>query len=695
MMGSRLAKFGVAALLIGFSGSAFADDVLPSMAPTLNTYGTTGLIEMPTAESQPDAEINTTVSHFEGGTRYTLSFQITKRLSGSFRYSVISRGTGTTLYDRSFDLRYRVIDESQYLPAVAIGLQDFIGTGVYSGEYVVATKTLHPKLKATVGIGWGRFSDDLRVVNFGVGGSVDAGNWFRGDFSVFGGVEWATPIKGLNLKLEFSSDQYTREAVQNGVFNRSSSFNFGLDYQITENVNLAAYYLYGSEAGIQLTFAINPRKSNIPSGLETAALPVRTRPVRPAGGYDTSWISTKSEVQLTKDIQTVLEPNALEIEAVKLTGTRVVAYIRNNTYRAPSQAAGRTARALTRLLPPSVEIIEVVPVARGIPIAKIRFRRSDLEMLEHAPDGSEALNARTEVLPAGRRLEEGSVYREGLYPAFTWGISPAVRTSFFDPDAPVRAELGIRLRASYAVAPGLSVTGSLLKPLVGNLDNITRAGNSQLQPVRTDARFYFQQGDPALERLTIDYLFKIAPEIYGRISAGMLETMYGGVSAEVLWKPVDKHYALGAEVNYVKQRDFDQRFSFRDYSVVTGHVSAYFDIGKNFEGQIDAGRYLAGDWGATFSLSRTFNNGWKVGAYATFTDVPFSVFGEGSFDKGITLEIPLLTLFGQPSRDAADLTIQPISRDGGARLRVENRLHDMVDGYDRPTIDATFGRVWR
>ena len=48
---------------------------------------------------------------------------------------------------------------------------------------------------------------------------------------------------------------------------------------------------------------------------------------------------------------------------------------------------------------------------------------------------------------------------------------------------------------------------------------------------------------------------------------------------------------------------------------------------------------------ATFSLSRTFNNGWEIGAYATLTDVKFSTFGEGSFDKGITLKAPLILVY--------------------------------------------------
>ena len=64
-----------------------------------------------------------------------------------------------------------------------------------------------------------------------------------------------------------------------------------------------------------------------------------------------------------------------------------------------------------------------------------------------------------------------------------------------------------------------------------------------------------------------------------------------------------------------------------------GHISFYYDAGM-FDLEINAGRYLAGDWGATTTISRVFGNGWEVGG-ATFTDVPFETFGEGSFDKGI------------------------------------------------------------
>ena len=45
-----------------------------------------------------------------------------------------------------------LFDENIYLPAISIGLRDFIGTGWYSSEYLVATKTLG-NLEVTAGIG--------------------------------------------------------------------------------------------------------------------------------------------------------------------------------------------------------------------------------------------------------------------------------------------------------------------------------------------------------------------------------------------------------------------------------------------------------------------------------------------------------------------------------------------------------------
>ena len=88
-------------------------------------------------------------------------------------------------------------------------------------------------------------------------------------------------------------------------------------------------------------------------------------------------------------------------------------------------------------------------------------------------------------------------------------------------------------------------------------------------------------------------------------------------------------------------------------------------------------------------------NGWKIGAFATLTDVSADDFGEGSFDKGIMLTIPLAIGTGTPSREGTDVTIRSVQRDGGARLSVPDRLYELVREGHEPDVAASWGRFWR
>jgi len=204
-------------------------------------------------------------------------------------------------------------------------------------------------------------------------------------------------------------------------------------------------------------------------------------------------------------------------------------------------------------------------------------------------------------------------------------------------------------------------------------------------------------------------MFRPAKNLYGRVTAGYLERQYGGVSTEILWKPVNSRFALGAEVNVLKRRSFDGGLGFKpravdsvtglgaveEYDVVSGHVSAYYKFNNGFHGQLDLGRYLAKDWGATLSVDREFANGWRVGAFATLTDVSAQEFGEGSFDKGIRITIPLDWQIGQPSRRKSASTIRPLLRDGGARVEVQDRLYELVRDTHTPALEQRWDRFWR
>ena len=98
--------------------------------------------------------------------RYSLAFQALPWLDASFRYSRVPDWAVTQphYYDRSFGLKIRLLQETDNLPDVSLGIRDLLGTGVYGSEYLVASKRIG-SLDFTGGLGWGRLADNSTLPN--------------------------------------------------------------------------------------------------------------------------------------------------------------------------------------------------------------------------------------------------------------------------------------------------------------------------------------------------------------------------------------------------------------------------------------------------------------------------------------------------------------------------------------------------
>ncbi len=682
--------------------------------PSLSFYGSTGLIDMPTAEHQPDAQFSSSVSYFGGQSRFNLTFQAFPWLSATFRYSGIEDLNlfgFDTYYDRGFDVRFRLLEETDVLPAVTLGFQDFVGTGIFSAEYLVATKgfdvpgwgsPLPGRLKVTGGLGWGRlgsnnsigspFGEERPEFDGGTGGELATDSWFRGPMSPFAGIEYL-PNDRLGFKLEYSSDAYETETQDSNVFERRSSINAGVEYKIAKGTRVGAYYLYGSELGVSLQLQLNPKEQITPFRI-AAPQSVQQRLSRSSNptAWSTSWTqSTTAPVQIRDRLAPVLRADGLLLEYLTVAATSAEVRFRNIRYESVANAVGRVARAMAAILPPSVETFRIVPTSNGMAVSAVTVRRSDLERLEFSPNAPAAIEAVVGYSDAPE-LSSTAVLNEELYPSFGWSLGPYISQSYFDPDAPIRVDVGIEGSAIYRPAPGWLVSGAVRGRIAGNIAD-GRPSNSVLPRVLSDAVLYAQES-VTLENLYASRQWRPGQDLYARATVGYLVAMYGGISGELLWKPVSSPLALGVEMNYAVQRDFDQRFGFQDYEVFTGHASAYYEFGEGYIGQIDVGRYLAGDDGATFQLTRTFANGWEFGGFFTLTDVSAEDFGEGSFDKGILLRIPLGEFIGRPSRRGANVVIRPVQRDGGAKLIVPNRLYRQVQEGHRAELRGQAARFW-
>lgn len=754
-----------------------------------NTYGEVGLLDMPSAHMVDDGELALTASAIEHTQRLSLSFQATPWLEGSFRYSHIA--PGAQLYDRSFSLKMRLLSEEKNFADLSVGVRDLLGTGTYSSEYLALSKHLGP-LDFTAGLGWGRLSDAGELPNplgyifpslktrgqstSSTGNTLDLNEYFSGPrVGIFGGAAWQTPVDGLSLIAEYSSDKYTRERSQSPKsFAVRSPVNLGLSYRL-ENLSIGAGWYYGSTYGVTLSLNADP-KSEMPTSarigppipearirtdfqqssaiallsgrnghlyeqdrssldlkqavlafgegardaeLQGATLIVDARRVGSdnvqcknfasiaSGSGSTVKTVALSDLQdgdghvtfcampsiaspesitsgFNRELRAALRQQGIDLEAVEAINGEIWIYYTNNRYRDESEAAGRIIRALMYTAAPSVEIFHIFPLINGKPSQEIRVTRSALERTISASGvAEEAGPAFTLTLaPLNNPVLRNAISAD--YPIFSWSAFPVLSQQFFDPNRPLGLRLTAEALAGVQLAPGLALNTDVSLRLWDNF-NLSRPSDSLLPHVRTDVVKYLKDGANGISTLLLEYQTRIAPDVFVDVKAGYLEDMFAGAGAQILWRPQGSRFALGADAYQVWQRNFDRLFGLQDYHILTGHVSIYYDspwYGLNFA--VHAGEYLAGDRGITFEIRRQFSTGVEVGAYATLTNVPFATFGEGSFDKGIYIHIPLEWALPVFTQTAYNLNLRSLTRNGGQRLVNDDSLYDITrrDSYN-------------
>lgn len=692
----------VFSIALAFSSSSFAQET------SFSHYGGAGGIKTRSARMATDSTLTSTIAWHQEQQRYGLSFQAAPWLETSFSYSGFNRSITNDTFDRQFDIKARLIRETTYFPSVAVGLQDFLGTGVFSGEYIVASKRLGP-LDLSFGVGWGALAGrsvasnpfasldgfDQRNGFSGQGGEVNFGQFFHGeDIGVFGSVIADTPIEGLKLIAEYDSDD--NSAVYD--LDDNSPFNLGITYNPTPGIQLGASYLSGDEFALSASFSTETKSwaKEKPTGRTPFPFSVREL-LEDDGGEDELIAPVQPQEftpvdfeQLPGRLHVALEEQGLELLTFERNEDTVRLVLRNDTYRSYVKAAGRTARVMSGLTPAQIENFQIVFDQTGLQTASFVLNRSELEKSAFESGYSFDAGGVSSALAKADLAEAlGTKISFHNTPLVDWYIGPELRLNIFDPDDPLRAQIDAVAKGTAELLPGVFVSANVSKGLIGNFDNTTRRSDSVLPHVRSDFAIYDEQTDIAVNRLAGEYFFNIAPDVYGKVTGGLLERMFGGVGGEVLWRPAESRVAIGFEGFYAKQRDFDTLFDFQDYDVLTGHASVYYDTPYNdWNLALHAGRYLAGDWGATFEASRRFENGWEVGAFATFTDVPFEDFGEGSFDKGIYVTVPLDWGLPNDTQSRSEILLRPLSRDGGARLDIENRLFRMTEPASRADMEA-------
>ena len=239
--------------------------------------------------------------------------------------------------------------------------------------------------------------------------------------------------------------------------------------------------------------------------------------------------------------------------------------------------------------------------------------------------------------------DSGSIYRTMVVPSFTKRIG----THFI-------TEQSLRIN------------------LADNTERIEKYRGISLSPIRSDISTFTRQRI-LFDRQYLAGFATIAKDVHVAGTVGYLEEMYAGLSGEILYRPFDRPWAIGLEIDSVSKRDPASTWalSASGEKVMSAFVNGYYEFpGTGATFQASAGRFLAGDIGADFKLSNELDNGVILsGTFrASNRKDPDIYSGKTNLYAGISVSVPLGELPILPNGSRASLDIKPMGRDTAQRL---------------------------
>ncbi|MBM4959757.1 YjbH domain-containing protein [Vibrio parahaemolyticus] len=697
----------------------------PSLQPSQSDFGGVGLMQMPTGRMAPEGEFNFSVTGSDEYLFYNVTLQLMPWLETTIRYTRVHDLPYSSSFpdvdneytDKGIDFKFRLWEESEYMPEIALGVRDFAGTGLFDAEFIAATKRYsNSKLGTfdfTLGMGWGYLGTRDTVTNpfckasdkfcdrpsefLSTGGTTNFDRAFKGPAALFGGIEYQTLHKPLRFKLEYDGNDYSTDypVVQAGVdMTPHTPWNFGVLYRLGM-ADFRLSYERGDTLVAGLT--LNTNFNDMPSFWRDTPTP-EIEDNQPEELSDVDW------ARVTENLDKIA---GYQNTRIYVDDNTVTVVGEQKKYRDRTEAHEKAAAVLHNEMPDDIDTYAINERSRGLVgkqtiISKEKYR--DFAQVNYINPKIEDATSRTSAKPTGESVYDG-------FERFDWGFAPKLVQTLGNAEDFYLFSVGLSGNASYWLTDNLEIGGSLYWDWYNNYDKfiyVTPPDGTTVPRVRTMFRAYQNEHAVTMSNLQLTWFQEYSNTMDQQFYAGYLESMFAGVGTEFLYRPQGSNWAIGADVNLISQRDpqsyfgvYDEKWQNvpeygRPFQVIdkgfTGFVSGYYypqwDFLQDLMIQVDVGQFLAGDVGTQINVSKQFKSGVIAGAFASFTDLSADEFGEGSFTKGFYLSIPFDIMTVKPSNNRANFSWQPLTRDGGQKLGRKYSLIELTDErnpwYQRP-----------
>jgi len=598
--------------------------------------------------------------------------------------------------DKVVDAKLQVLKESTWMPAFAVGATDLLGTELFKGQYIVATKTFGQARNIEASLGYGNGRPD----------------------GVFGGVRWApTWMPGWAAVAEYDANDYQRDfrASTTSAGERSKGVAVGLEYrwgwlgaQIARHRDH-----FSANAYVSIPFA---EREFLPKLLEPAPFNPKKAPARVSAA---EW--QKNAGHGAQLVQALARQNFRNIRVELDSGTLKLT-LTNSRISNMGRAIGRATRTALAFAPQGTRAIHVTYTRLEQPIATYEF--FDLQRLTDYFTGLVDREAFLQTVlvryanPADRVGEDESgllaavrdenaglgvrVNQDGEMVQLRsedresnrFRIAPRASFFFNDPSGALRYEVAAVSNFDKRLGEGLYFNSALKLNLFENVSGVTQASNSLLPHVRTDIAEYKRGSRFKINRALLNKYMTLDERLYARVSGGLYEEMYRGAGGQILYLPKDTRWAVDLSVDALEQRGFKGLFDKRDYRTVTALGALHYKLPYDMTVTARAGRFLARDEGVRMEFKRRFPSGVEIGAWYTKTSgkditnpgTPADPYN----DKGVFLSVPLNIMLLSDTQASAGFAIAPWTRDVGQMVASPGDLYDLMEDprRDLTTVDG-------
>ncbi len=637
---------------------------------TPTNSGFTGILSIPDAYTVGDDETRVGFSMEDPYRKYYLTYGIFPDIEFNGLITEIlgapgfssPQDSGYGYYkDKAFDFKFQFLRESKYLPALALGINDPYGNALYPSEYLVASKEIYP-FDFTVGFGDGRYGSKPLISNndgIQVGMFTNTEKWLRESMPFFG-IQFF-PSKTFGLEVAYDPTQYQNQSLDPANWSIDffqnkpvpSNFDYGIVYNPTKNLQLIASYQRGN------TIALN---ADIHFNLDKSVIHVFDRPY-----VRTAYIYRKETFR--GEIRRAMLFYGFSNIGINIHNGKLYVQMENNKFFSDKKAAYMALQTLAKINNGKINTARVIIEDDYVPVLEASANLKILKIASSSIKYSHDLKRFIKINIENGIKTENAITRDNKI--FNYWIAPSFQTLLNDPSNFFQYNLGI---VGYGIAHPWTGGSAILGVGAYPADNVSSNQAPLSIPVRSDFYLY-EKNRINLSSLMFQQMGVFPDNIYAKFAAGLLENEYGGINFQAAKVFYSGRIILELGGSYLKKRSVDDVFGFGDVpdEIPLNHYYTYFFTSVfNFKSlnsslKIKTGRFLAGDKGAEFFLSKYLSNGIKLFAWLSLTDTnvfPASdPYNRGYRDIGLGISIPLRILDGTESKTKFGYSLSPWTRD--------------------------------